>query len=195
MLVHLLPEKFTGTRSICVIETVLISLADPIADAVLVCLVVHPAIIVELLVVLCIDIELRPNGNHHTAAEVMDRVHHSLWVREAGRIELMASPCILFPMAPVHHDVIDRDIPLSEALESLDHLGRCLIPLAALPISHGPLRHNRGLSCQSTVTADDLVHVIASDEVPIHLLCHLAPPLMLSLLHRIHDIIRTQTAV
>ena len=52
----------------------------------------------------------------------MDGIHHSLRIRETGRIELMASPCILFPMAPVHHDIVDRDISLAEAFESLDHL-------------------------------------------------------------------------
>ena len=52
----------------------------------------------------------------------MDGIHHSLRIRETGRIELMASPCILFPVTPVHNNIVDRDIPLAEALKSLDHL-------------------------------------------------------------------------
>ena len=107
----------------------------------------------------------------------------------------MASPCILLPVTPVHHDIVYRYVSLSEALQRLDHLGRCLIPLAALPVSHGPFRHYRSLSCKGTVSADDLVHIIAGDEVPVHLFCHLAPPLMLCLLDRIYNIVCTQTAV
>ena len=195
MLIHLLPEELAGTWSVCVIETVEVALADPVAHAVLIGLVIHPALVIELLIVLCLHIELRPYRYHHTAAEVVDRVYHGLRVRESCRIELMASPCILLPMTPVHHYIIYRYVSLSETLESLDHLCRCLVSLTALPVSHRPFRHYRGLTGKCSVTADDLVHVITRDEVPVHLLCHLAPPLMLSLLRRIDNIISTQTAV
>ena len=122
-------------------------------------------------------------------------IYHSLRIRESCRVKLVASPCVLLPMAPIHHNIIYRYIPLSEAFQGLDHLSRCLIPFAALPVPHGPFRHDLGLSGKSSVSADHLVHVIACDEVPVHLLCHLAPPLMFSLLDRIHDIIYTQSAV
>ena len=72
MLVHLLPEELACALSVSVIEAVKVTLADPVADAVLVCLVVHPSLIIELLIVFGINIELRPNGDHHTSSEIMD---------------------------------------------------------------------------------------------------------------------------
>ena len=195
MFVHLLPEKLTRSFCIGIIEAVEISLSDPVADTVLVRLVVHPSLVVELLVMLCIDIELRPHRYHHASSEVMDRIHHRLRIREPCRVEFMASPGILFPMAPVHHDIIYRYIPLSEALQSLDHLGRCLVSFTALPVSHGPFRHDLGLSGQRAVSADDFIHIFSGYEVPVHLLSHLAPPLMLCLLDRIHDIIHAESVV
>ena len=195
MLIHLIPEEFASLRSISIIEAIEISLADPVADSVLICLCIHPSLLVELLVVLCLHIEFRPNGNHHAAIQIMDRVYHCLRIRETFRIELVSTPVILSPMAPVHHDIIDRNIPLTETLESLDHLGRCLVALTALPVSHSPFRHDRSLSCQCPVSADDLVHILTGYEIPVHLLCHLAPPLMLSLLCRINDIINAESAV
>ena len=88
----------------------------------------------------------------------------------------MSAPIILSPMAPVHDDVVNRDVSLTEAFKSLNHLGRSLVTLTALPVSHRPLRHDLRLSGKGTVTADDLVHIVAGDEVPVHLLAHLAPP-------------------
>ena len=125
----------------------------------------------------------------------MDGVYHCLRIRETCRIELVSAPVFLSPVAPVHHDIIDRNIPLTEALESLDHLGRCLVAFTALPVSHSPFRHDRSLSRQRPVSADDLVHAVTRDEIPVHLLCHLAPPLMLRLLHRIHHIMDAKAAV
>ena len=107
----------------------------------------------------------------------------------------MSAPVILSPVAPIHHDIVDRNISLTETLESLDHLCGCLVAFTALPVSHRPLRHDLSLSCQCAVAADHLIHIVAGDEIPIHLLAHLAPPRMLCLLYRINNIIYAETAI
>ena len=176
MFIHLIPEELACLRSICIIESVKISLSDPVTDAVFIGLVVHPSVVIEFLVVFGIDIELRPYRDHHPSVHVMDGIYHRLRIRESCRIELMASPRILFPMAPVHHDIINREIPLAETCQSIDHFCRSLVTLTALPVSHCPFRHDRSLSCKGSVSADDFICIFTGDKIPVHLLGHLTPP-------------------
>ena len=125
----------------------------------------------------------------------MNGIHHRLRIRETCRIEFMTSPRIFFPMTPVHHDIIYRYISLSESFKGLNHLSGSFVTLAALPISHGPFWHHLSLSGKGAVAAYDLVHIFSRNEIPVHLLRHFAPPLMLGLLLRYSSIISTETAV
>ena len=195
MFVHLVPEEFAGVCRICIVEAVEVTLSYPVTDSVLICSCIHPSVLVELLVMLCLDVELRPYGDHHAAVHGMNRINHSLRIRETLRIKFMSSPVILPPVTPVHYDVVDRDVPLAESLKSLDHFGRSLVAFAALPVTHSPFRHDRSLACESTITADHLIHIVACYEVPVHLLGHFAPPLMLGLLDRIDHIVGTETEI
>ena len=195
MFIHLLPEKFTGLRGIGIVEAVQIAGTYPIPDSVLISLRVHPSLLVKLLIMLGFDIELRPYGNHHATVHCMYRIHHSFRIREARQIEFMTAPCIFLPMTPVHHDIVNRNIPLSEPFKSLDHLSGCLVTFAALPVTHSPFRHDWSLSGESTISAYDLIKILSRNEIPIHLLRHLTPPAMLSLLYRIRSIINPESAI
>ena len=87
-----------------------------------------------------IDIELRPDANHETSMQAVYVVNHLLWVGVAGLVELMASPLVLFPIAPVLHNVVNRNLTVAELLKGADKFVLGLIALTALPESQCPLR-------------------------------------------------------
>ena len=183
---HLFPEEFAGIGTIGIVEGPDVTRTYPVADAILDSLLVHPTVLVELLVMLGRSIELRPNRNHEPAIHGMDRIYHSFRVRETGLVEVVASPCIFGPIAPVLYDIIYRNLPVTELFQGTDKFSRSLVTLPALPVSHRPLRHDRRLSGQCTVSADYFIHIIACYEIIVQLFGHLAPPGLLALLFGSH---------
>ena len=77
-------------------------------------LVVHPALGVELLVVVGVDVELRPDTNHEATMHLVDAVEHLLWVGVARGFELVAAPLVLRPVVPVLHNIVDGYLAAAE---------------------------------------------------------------------------------
>ena len=105
----------------------------------------------------------------------MDGVNHALGIAEAKGVEGECAPRVGTPVVPVHDDVVDRQLAVTEALECIENLTLALVALAALPETKEPLRHNLCLASESAIALDHLITVVASDEVIVKLLHHLAP--------------------
>ena len=116
--VHLFPEQLACLGTVCVIEAVCVPFANPILQAILHRLAVHPALLVKLLEMFCCSIELRPDGNHHPPVHGMNRIDHRFRIREMCLVELMASPCVFRPVAPVEHNVVYRNFPVTETVST-----------------------------------------------------------------------------
>ena len=122
-------------------------------------------------------------------------VQHPLWVREAFLLKVMASPLILLPVVPVLHNVVNRDMTLPELCQGARQFVGSLVAFTALPEAHHPLRIDGCLACQSAVTTDDLIHVLACNEVIIHVAAHLTPDAQLPLFLCCTRLSHTQTAI
>ena len=96
-------------------------------------LVVHPTLLVEFLIVVGIAIELWPYGNHKAATHLMNTIEHSLRIGEARLLKLMRAPLVLYPVVPVLHDVVTRNLTLAELTECADNFVGGLVALTALP--------------------------------------------------------------
>ena len=155
---------------------------------------IHPALGVQFLVVFCVAIELGPYGDHEAAVHPMHAVEHRLWVREAGGLKLVAAPLILRPVVPVLHDIVNGNVTASELSQRADNLILRLIALPTLPEAQHPLGIERGLARQRAVTADDLVEIVARNEVVVHILSHLAPDAQLFTLCLTARLSHTQAA-
>ena len=55
-------------------------------------LMIHPALRINLLIVLDGIVELRPYGNHEAAIHGVYAIEHRLRIRITGSLKLMASP-------------------------------------------------------------------------------------------------------
>ena len=106
---------------------------------------------------------------------VMDKVNHTLGVGESLGVELKAAPLVLFPVEPVLHHHVDRNLTLAELSEGCLHLILSEIFLAALPESECPLRHHLGTTGEEAIALDYVIITVAGDEVVVHLLVHLSP--------------------
>ena len=156
---------------------------------------IHPALGIKFLVVVGIAIELRPYRDHETSMHGVNRIEHSLWIRIARGLELMRTPLILGPVVPVLYNIVDRNMALAELSKGLLDLCGGLITLTTLPEAKYPLRIERSLTSECAIARDDLVEILACDEVVVHILGHLAPYtelLALSLVAWLRD---TQTAI
>ena len=182
VLVHLVPEELAGVGCVSIVEAVGVAGADPILQTILDGEAVHPSFLVELLEVLRSRVEFRPDGNHHPPVHGVDGIDHRLRIGETRLVELVATPSVLGPVIPVEDDVVDRNLPVAEALERTEHLVLRVVFLAALPVAHSPLGHDRRLAREGAVAGDNVVHVVPCDEVIIQLLRHLAPPRLFGLL-------------
>ena len=105
----------------------------------------------------------------------MDGVNHALGISEAKGVEGKCAPRVWAPVVPVHDDVVDRQLAITEALEGIENLALTLIALAALPEAEKPLRHDLRLAGEGAIALDNLITVVACDEVVVKLLHHLAP--------------------
>ena len=107
--------------------------------------------------------------------EAVHVVEHLLGVGIARRLELMRAPLVLGPVVPVLYDVVDGDVALAELREGAHQLILGLVALTALPEAQHPLGIERGLAGEGAIARDDLVEVVALDEIVVHVLRHLAP--------------------
>ena len=114
-------------------------------------LMVHPALAVELLVVVSIAIELRPYRNHEAAAHLVYTVEHGLRIGIAGRLKLMGAPLVLSPVVPVLNNVVDGDVTLAELRQVFQNLVLSLVALTALPETQHPLRIDWCLARQGAI--------------------------------------------
>ena len=97
----------------------------------------------------------------------------------------MRAPLVLHPVVPVLHDVVDRNLALAELYECTYDFIRGLIALAALPEAQRPLWIDGCPACQRTVTSNNLIRILARNEIIVHILCHLRPDAQ-TVLRRIH---------
>ncbi len=191
--VHLSPEHLAGSCIVGIIERT--AVAEPVVDVVGDCLVIHPSLAVEFLVVLGGVVELGPYGDHEPAVHAVYTVEHCLWVGIAGSFEVVTTPRVDGPVVPVLYDVVHWDMEVAELLEvALDVLA-ALITLTALPETEHPLGIDGSLAGEGAVTADHLVGVLTGDEVVVHVGRHLAPDAQLVLLSLRAWSGNTQTAV
>ena len=105
----------------------------------------------------------------------MQCVDHRIGIRETVRVKLMVTPFVYGPVLPVEHNVVKRYLPLPVLHDNIKKFLLVGVTLTALPESHCPFRHHRGLACYGAVTADDLIHALAADEVIVNLVSHLGP--------------------
>ena len=105
----------------------------------------------------------------------MDAVDHGLWVGVAGGIKLMTAPLVFLPVEPVLYDIVNWDMSAAELCQRLFYLAGGLIALTTLPESQCPLGIERGTTGQCTITRNHLIHILAGNEIVVHVLCHLTP--------------------
>lgn len=125
----------------------------------------------------------------------MDGVYHVFGVGKTCVVELVAAPGVLGPIAPVQHDVVDRNTSAAEFFQDIQNLLLRFVAFAALPIAHRPLRHNLRLTRQGTISTDYFVHIFTVDKVIVYLILHFAPPGLLALLLDRHGRQGAQTAI
>ena len=142
MIFHLFPEQLPCTLSISIIERTDVAGTNPVTNAVFNGLLIHPAFFIKLFIMFRSHIEFRPNGNHHLGIQSMNRIYHSFRIRETSFVELMTTPGIFRPVAPVEHNIINGNLTFTEFLQSIQYFFLRLITFAALPVSHRPLRHD-----------------------------------------------------
>ena len=140
-------------------------------------------------------IEFRPNGNHHLGIQGMNRIYHSFRIRETSFVELMTTPGIFRPVAPVEHNIINGNLTFTEFLQSIQYFFLRLITFAALPVSHRPLRHDLWFSGQSTISTDYLVHILTINKIIIDFILHFSPPRLFVLFFSRYRRQCTQTAI
>ena len=103
-LVHLPPEHLSATIRIGIIER--LKMAKPVTKAVGLRMGICITGLFKLFVMVCIGVELGPDGNHETAIHCMHGVQHGLGGRIAGAVKLMTSPLVGFPVLPVLDNIV-----------------------------------------------------------------------------------------
>ncbi len=98
-------------------------------------------------------------------------------------------------MKPVDDDIVDRYAAFAELCKRREYLLLGVVFLTALPIAHRPFRHHRSLTGQCAVAGDDVIHVVAIDEIIVNAVLHLTPPAHVHLLLRIAWVIHAKSAV
>ena len=114
-------------------------------------LVVHPAVLIQLLVVVNGVVELRPDRDHEAAVHLVHISEHLLRIGIARCLEGVVAPRIEFPIVPVLHDVINGNVALAELTQRLHNLLLRLVALAALPEAQHPFRIERGLTRECAI--------------------------------------------
>ena len=125
----------------------------------------------------------------------MNSIDHSLWIRETLAVKLESTPLVIYPIVPIHNDIVDRKVTLAETSQCVKYLSLSLIALTTLPETEQPVRHDLRLACEGSVTANNLVSIFARDEIIVELLSHFAPEANLLLLSLIHRLKGSQSAI
>ena len=180
LLIHLSPEHLASTGIVGIIEPTYVSRTNPVVNIIFHCLRVHPSFRIKLLVVIRIHVELRPYGDHETTVHLMNVIKHCLGSREARSLELMTTPLVFWPIVPVLHDIINRNLTVAELLQCSHNLILCLVTLPALPEAEHPFRIDGCLTCQGTIARDDLIEVVSGNEIVVHIAGHLTPDAQLT---------------
>ena len=102
-------------------------------------------------------------------------VEHGLWVGKARGLKLMTSPVGQWPIVPVLNDIVDRYVPFPEFRQRALDILATLVTFSTLPESQHPFRIERSLAGERTVSADDVVHIVAGDKIVVHVTAHFAP--------------------
>ena len=127
------PEELAGTWIIGIVEAIGVARAYPVVDVIRRALDIHPTLGIELLVVVGIAIELRPNADHKASMHLVYIVQHLLGIGIARNLELVRAPLILGPVVPILYDIVDRNMTLAELSECTLDLILRLIALTTLP--------------------------------------------------------------
>ena len=192
---HLFPEQLPCTFSISIIERAYVSGANPVADTVFNGLLIHPPLFIKLFIMFRSPIELRPNGNHHLSIHGMNGIYHPFRIRETSFVKLMATPGIFRPVAPVEHNIINRNLTFAEFPQNIQYFFLRLITFTALPVSHRPLRHDLRFPGQGAVSTDNLVHILTINKIIIDLILHFSPPRLFVLFFNRYRRQCTQTTI
>ena len=106
---------------------------------------------------------------------LVNLIKHLLGIGIARSLKPVASPLILGPVVPVLDNVVDRNMALAEFCQRAFNLILRLITLTALPEAQHPLGIETGLSCQRAIAGNNLIEILACDEIIVHILGHLTP--------------------
>ena len=98
---------------------------------------------------------------------------HGLGIGEPRLVEPVGAPLGVFPVAPVHDDVVERQLALAVLLDHAYDLLGGLVALAALPESIGPARHHHRGAGQVAIARDHLVQIIPAHEIVVDRLADL----------------------
>ena len=172
-LVHLFPEQLAATLGIGVIETLLV--AQPVLQAVVLGMGIGIARLLELLVMVCIGVELGPDGNHESAAQGVHAVQHGFGVGIALRVKLMATPLIVLPVLPVLDDIVHRNVAAAHFGQSSHQVLLGGITLPALPEAQHPFGHHGRLAGELAVILDNTVVIVSGHKVIVGHRLELAP--------------------
>ena len=122
------------------------------------------------------DVKLGPDRNHDPGVQiVVELLDHTPWIGEPAGVKDMASPLILVPVEPVQYNIIEGDLTLAELLDHREKFFLAGVALAALPEAEGPFGHERSLASERAIAADDLIEILAMDEVIVNLVTDLGP--------------------
>ncbi len=175
LVVDLAPVDRLRVGRIRVVERVLVALTDPVQFADFDVALVHVPGGGEFLVVGSGRIELRPDRDHDLRVHGVHRRDHAVRIGEMRLVEVVRAPCVLRPVRPVEHDVVDRQLALAVLGQRGDQFVLALVAFAALPETVSPLRQQHRLAGQFAIPGDDLIGVGAGDDVIVDHLPGLGP--------------------
>ena len=90
-------------------------------------------------------------------AQRVQLLRHPVRVREAHRVELVRAPFAFGPVAPILHDVVERNAAFPKTGDDIEAFLRGVVALARLPEAEGPEGHHRRGAGQRAVTGDHAV--------------------------------------
>ena len=120
LLVELTPEYLTCTLVVGIIESVFV--AEPVNKTILDTLLIDIAFLVEFLEIVWLEIIFWPAGNHDLCLVGMNSIDHSLWIRETLAVKLESTPLVIYPIVPIHHDIVDWKVALAETCQCVKYL-------------------------------------------------------------------------
>ena len=95
---------------------------------------------------LCIGVELGPYGDHEAAVHCVHVVQHLFRIRIAGLIECVTSPLVVFPVLPVLHYIVHRNVAAAYFGQGSHQVFLRAVAFTALPEAKRPFGHNLRLA-------------------------------------------------